>query len=114
MENIELSPWELWSHSLVWALIGIAFIKLLVYPRDTKFRFWFWIKDNLRDVALGLLLTLITIKLGAIIVDVLKLVGVDLTGIDVKIKEAGFDPVQLALIIAMVFQWQLWKRRKKE
>lgn len=112
MEQIELSPWELWGHAIGWTIIGVTFIKLLVYPRKEKFRFWFWIKDNGRDVILGVLLTLITVKLGAILFDVLEAIGISFGPVQQVIQEAGLDPVQVSLVIAMMFQWWLFKRRK--
>lgn len=114
MENIELSPWQLWGSAIGWTIIGVTFIKLLVYPRSEKFKPWYWLKDNGRDVLLGILLTLITVKLGAIIFDMLAAVGVGFGPVTEVIEEAGLDPVQSALVIAMLFQWWLWKRREKK
>lgn len=114
MEEVSLSPWELWGHSLGWALIGIAFVKCVVYPRQQKFKLGFWIRDNGLDVLTGLLLTLITIKLGDIIIDILSLVGIDLSGIKDAMNEAQMDPVQFSLVIAILFQSWIWKRKKKK
>jgi len=112
MENIELSPWGLWSGAIGWTLVGILFVKMIIYPYKKKFKLGIWLGENTVDVIRGVLLTLITVKLGDIVVQILSLTGLNIGGVTDLIKDAGLDPVQLSLVIAMVFQFRLHKRRK--
>lgn len=112
MEEITLSPWHLWANAIGWTLIGIAFVKAYVYKRGKKFDFWYWISDNLQDVITGILLTLISVKLGEVIFQILaKVVGIDFTGVLETIREYNLDPIQISLILAIAFQIWLEKRK---
>lgn len=114
MEEIVLSPWKLWAGAIGWTLVGILFVKSLVYPFKKKFSLKIWIEENLLDVIRGVLLTLITVKLGDIVIQLLtKYLGLDFSGINEAITSAGLDPVQISLLIAIVFQMWLYKRRLK-
>lgn len=118
MEEITLSPWELWSQAIGWTLIGITFVKLLVLDKSLilkkEFDIWFYIKDNILDVLRGITLTLVTIKLGEVVIQLLGIFGIDFGGIADTIKTAGLDPVQISLVVAIIFQWWLYKRYRKK
>lgn len=114
MEEITLNPLQLWLGAIGWTLVGILFVKALIYPFKKKFNFNTWLQENTLDVIRGVLLTLITVKLGDITIQLLtKYVGLDFSGITEGIKDAGLDPVQISLVIAIIFQLWLYKRRKK-
>lgn len=114
MEDIILKPLD-WLSAIGWTLIGIAFVKALIFPHGVSFSLRRWVKENLIDVIRGLLLTLITLKLGLIVIDLLQTyLGVNFEGIEKGIESAGLDPIQLALVIAIVFQYWLYKRRNKK
>ena len=115
MEKITLNPLELWLGAIGWTLVGILFVKALIYPFKKKFNIKTWMSDNLIDVIRGVLLTLIAVKLGDITIQLLtKYLGIDFSGITEGIKEAGLDPIQISLIIAIIFQLWLYKRKKKK
>jgi len=118
MEEITLSPWTLWSHAIGWTLIGIAFVKLLVLDKSVvlkkEFDWTRYIKENILDVFTGITLTLITVKLGEVVFQILGIFGIDVSGIANTIAEAGLDPVQISLVVAIVFQWWLYKRHLKK
>jgi len=118
MEEITLNPLELWSHAIGWTLLGIAFVKLLIIDKDIildkSFKWKFWIIDNAIDVLRGITLTLITVKLGEVVFSLLGTLGIDFNGVTSAIKDAGLDPVQISLIVAIAFQWWLYKRKLKK
>lgn len=113
INEIEVSPWELWYNAIGWALIGMAFFKGIIYDRRKKFDAGYWFRDNGLDVFVGILATLITIKLGAIVIDLLKIIGIDLSGIKEAMNNINMDPVQSALVIQIAFQYWLYKRKVK-
>jgi len=112
MEQITLSPWHLWGSAIGWTLIGIAFVKAYVYNRKNEFKLGYWLSDNLQDVIVGVLLTLISVKLGEVIFQLIaKIFGIDFSGILETIREYNLDPVQISLILAIAFQAWLEKRK---
>ena len=120
MEEITLNPMELWTQAIGWTLIGIAFVKLLVLDKSVilnkEFNWRYYITHNVLDILRGITLTLITVKLGEVIFSLLGTFGLDFNGVTETIREAGLDPVQISLVVAIVFQWWLYKRylKKKE
>jgi hypothetical protein len=118
MEEITLNPLELWSHALGWTLIGITFVKLLVLDKSVilnkEFDWVYYLKNNILDVLRGLTLTLITIKLGEVVFSLLGTFGIDFNGVTSAIQDAGLDPVQISLVVAIAFQWWLYKRYLKK
>lgn len=113
MENIDLTTLD-WISAIGWSLIGILFQKSWIFPHGTtSFSLTRWINENLIDVIRGLLLTLVVVKLGDIVFQVLFFVGIDLRGISEAIKEVGVDPIQLSLIVAIAAQYLLYKRKQK-
>lgn len=106
--------WQLWTHSLVWTLIGIAFIKAYIFPyRTEKFSWKYWIKNNTKDVIIGILATLILMKLGDVALAIAAAVGLDTAGLASTLQTVNLDPTQLALIVSMFVQWHLHKRKDK-
>lgn len=104
-----------WLSAIGWTLIGIAFIKSIEYNNNNKFSLSYWMKNNIIDVIRGLLLTLVTMKLGSIVVDLLEIyLGFDFNKIRGAITEAGLSPVQFSLVLAIIFQYWLLKRKKKK
>ena len=118
MEEITLNPLALWTQAIGWTLIGIAFVKLLVLDKSVilkkEFNWVFYIKNNILDVLRGVTLTLITVKLGEVIFSLLGTFGIDFNGVTETIREAGLDPVQISLVVAIAFQWWLYKRYLKK
>jgi hypothetical protein len=118
IEVITLNPIELWLQAIGWTLIGIAFVKLLVLDRKTvldgTFSWLYYIKNNLLDVLRGITLTLITVKLGEVIFSLLGVLGIDFGGVVETIQDAGLDPIQISLVVAIGFQWYLYKRKVKK
>ena len=118
MEEITLNPLALWTQAIGWTLIGIAFVKLLVLDKSVilkkEFDWVFYIKNNILDVLRGVTLTLITVKLGEVVFSLLGTFGIDFNGVTEAIKEAGLDPVQISLVVAIAFQWWLYKRYLKK
>jgi hypothetical protein len=110
MENILFKDW---LSALGWAIIGIAFVKVLIYPYGVNFSPWRWIKENIKDVLAGLLLTLIVLKLGLVLLIVVaKWAHIDLEGIDEALSSVNLDSSQLALIVAIIFQYKQYKSFK--
>lgn len=114
MENIDFTALD-WLSAIWWTFIGILFVKLLIYPYKKKFDLLVWVKENTLDVLRGFLLTLISVKLGDVVFQILgKYVGVDVQGIQDALHSINLDAVQSALVLAIVFQLWLYKRRKKK
>lgn len=112
MENIDLTTLD-WIGAIIWTIIGIAFFKACIFPHGhTKFSISRWLNENLADVIRGLLLTLVVMKIGDVIFQLLSFTGIDLTSLGDSIKEAGLDPVQFSLVVAIGFQYILYKRSK--
>ena len=104
-----------WLSALGWALIGIAFVKVLIYPHGLKFNVWKWIDENLKDVIAGLLLTLIALKLGLVLlIIVAKWIHFDLEGIEEALNAVNLNSSQFALIVAIVFQYKQYLKYKKQ
>jgi len=118
MEEIVLNPIELWTQAIGWTLIGIAFVKLLQLDKSTilnkTFSWKYYFKNNILDVLRGITLTLITVKLGEVMFSLLGIFGIDLSGVTEAITSAGLDPVQISLVVAIAFQWWLYKRGLKK
>lgn len=104
----------LWGSAIGWTLVGILFVKVWQYDKKVKFDPMFWIKDNTLDILRGIFLTLIVLKLGDITVEVLKYMGVDFTSVNNVFNEVGADPVQLSLVIAILAQYYLYKRKESK
>lgn len=112
--NVE-STWHLWLGSLLWTLIGIAFVKTYTFPYGQKTFSWkYWIKNNTRDVILGLLGTLILMKVGDAIIKIASAVGLDTNGVATVLQDVNLNPVQLALVVAIIVQWKLHLRKEKK
>jgi hypothetical protein len=111
-EQVIENTWKLWGNAIGWAMIGILFVKAMAYKRKTKFSISFWIGDNIVDVVRGLFLTLITVKLGDIIIDILKVGGLDLSWVKEAMNSTNMDPIQFSLVIAILFQYWLLRRRE--
>lgn len=118
MEEITLNPLALWTQAIGWTLIGIAFVKLLQLNKsvilEKTFSWSYYFKNNILDILRGIVLTLITVKLGEVAFSLLGVLGVDVSGITDVITEAGMDPIQISLVVAIIFQWWLYKRRLKK
>lgn len=102
-----------WLSALGWTVLGIGFIKVLIYPHKQKFELKKWISENTKDVLSGLLLTLVALKLGLVaIVALAKVFHIDLEGFEEVLNSVNLDSSQFALIVAMVFQYRLYKYNK--
>lgn len=114
MENIIFKDW---LSALGWAIIGIAFVKVLIYPHGVKFDLWKWINENIKDVLAGLLLTLIALKLGlALLILIAKWAHIDLEGIEEALESVNLNASQFALIVAIVFQYKqylIYQKKQK-
>ena len=117
MEELILNPWELWTQAIGWSLVGVAFVKLLILDRktilDKTFSWKYWLADNGLDALLGIGLTLITVKLGEVAFQVLGIFGINISGM-VESMPDGTDPVQISLVVAIAFQWWLYKHKIKK
>lgn len=103
--------------ALGWAILGIALIKAIIYPRNEKFILNKWISENIKDVIVGVLACPIIMQLGAIILGVVQYyTGVDTSAIEKLLNEANLSTIQLTLLLSMYIQWKLYKsyQKKKE
>lgn len=99
-----------WISALGWTILGIAFVKVLIYPYGAKFNLWKWVNENLKDVLAGLLLTLIALKLGLVLLILIaKWAHIDLDGIEEALNAVNLDSSQFALIVAIAFQYKQYK-----
>ena len=112
MENIDFTTLN-WFSAIGWTLIGFLFYKAWIYPHGVGFNPKKWLKENTLDLIRGLLFTLVVVKLGDVLFQLLSWVGLDTAKIIEIIKEANLDPVQLALLASIWIQHLLYKRRKK-
>ena len=55
---------EVWISGIVWSFVGIALVKLFYYKRVGTFSIKFWLNDNIKDVGLGFLLSIILLRMG--------------------------------------------------
>ena len=111
---IELSPWELWSQAIFWTVIGIALVKAIFYPYGAV-KFWSWIKGRpILDVIRGILITLVVVKLGDVVIDIAKALGLDMSAMDKVFEKIGHKPVELSLVVAMFVQYKIYMWRKKK
>lgn len=114
IEQIQLSPWELWSHAIWWTLIGIALVKAIYYPYGTV-KFWSWIKGRpILDVIRGILITLVVVKLGDVVIDVAEAFGLNVSALNKVFEKIGHKPVELSLVVAMFVQYKIYMWRKKK
>ena len=114
MENVDLTTLD-WLGAIGWTIVGILFYKAWIFPHGaTKFNIWRWLDENWIDFLRGLLLTLIVVKLGDIVFQLISLTGVDLNQVSAQLKEIGLDPIQTALVISIGAQHLLYKRKKKK
>lgn len=99
-----------YAFALWWTLLGIIFIKLLIYPRKVKFNGKVWIEENTQDVLIGLVACLIIMQLGAIVLNLVTVVtGFDMSGIQTTLEKLNLNPIKLSLVLSMVIQWKLYK-----
>lgn len=113
MGNIDLTTLD-WFSAMGWTIIGILFYKAWIYPHGAGFNVKKWFKENIADVIRGLLFTLILVKLGDVVFQLLAVFGIDVSVISEMIKKANLDPIQLSLIASVWIQHVLYKRRKKK
>ena len=102
MEN----TWKLWLDAIGWTLIGIAFVKAVKYPYGVNFSISTWLKENIIDVVIGILLTLIVVKLGEGVLAVIALAFPQLKEVTETLHKVNLDPIQLSLVIAILVQWK--------
>ncbi len=101
--------------ALGWAILGIAFVKAVIYPRNVKFNVSKWISENIKDVIVGILACPIIMQLGAIILSAVRYyTGVDTTAIEKMLEENHLSPMQLTLLLSMFIQWRLYKNYVKK
>lgn len=114
MEQIDLSPWELWGHSIGWTLIGIALVKAFIYPYgEVKFSQWVTGKPLL-DLIRGVLITLVVVKLGDVVIDIARALGLDVSAVNSIFEKIGHKPVELSLVVSMFVQYRIYMWRKKK
>lgn len=98
-------PSHIWIAGMIWAMIGAAFIKVLNYPKKAKFNLTYWLNDNLKDVLLGFLSSLIILRLGNYAYVLVQ----KYTTIDFDVPP---DFVMFMILIAGAIQYYLHKKRK--
>ncbi len=110
-----LKPWfELWGSAIGWTLIGIALVKCIKYPYGVAFSLRTWINENIIDVMIGILITLIVVKLGDGLFSIIATFFPQVKEITETLHKVDLDPIQLALVIAMVVQFKYvekWRPR---
>lgn len=99
--------------ALSWTVLGIAFIKAVIYPRKEKFNKRKWIEENTQDVIIGLLACPVIMQLGSFSLNLLTYwAGFDLSVLDTFLTKRGADPIKLSFILSMFIQWRLFKYYK--
>lgn len=96
---------EIWLAGVFWSIMGIAFIKVYFYNRKNKFSLKCWLNDNLRDVILGLIASLLILRLGDYVIHFLR------DRFNFTIPETT-DFVVYMIIISGSIQVYLHKKRK--
>lgn len=96
---------EIWFAGLIWTIIGISLVKLYYYKKNYKFNLKYWLNDNIKDVALGLLISLVLLRMGNFGLRIFEKV------FSYKLGEVK-DFVAFMLFASIFIQYQLHKRRK--
>jgi hypothetical protein len=95
---------EVWIAAFFWSLIGIIGIKLWAYKKRNKFNFKFWINDNSRDILLGILLSMVILRLGDYLIYIIN------NNTSFKIPETE-DFIAMMIVISAYVQYKLHKSR---
>lgn len=96
---------EVWVSGIAWSFVGIALVKLFYYKRTSAFSFKFWINDNIKDVGLGFLLSLIVLRMGNFGVRMFE------RAFDWQIGEVE-DFVAFMIFVSIFIQYKLHKNRE--
>lgn len=95
-----------WVSGIIWALAGIALVKIYYYKPRNKFSLKFWVNDNLKDISLGLLATLLLLRIGDVAILILALYMPSWAGI----LEGVNDSTIVVIIASVYIQVKLHKR----
>ncbi|MDO6813830.1 hypothetical protein [Tenacibaculum soleae] len=95
---------EVWLAGMFWSLQGIIAIKLYYLPSKEKFNLKFWLNDNLIDVVKGLFWSLVALRLGDYLIQVLR------QKMNFDLPETT-DFVVYMIIISAVIQYKLHQNR---
>ena len=99
---------EVWKAGIIWSLIAILFVKMfyLVRAKDKiKFNLKFWFNDNILDIIFGLFASLVILRLGDYVIELLR------NKFSFEIPETT-DFVVYMIVISGAIQVYLHKKRK--
>ena len=97
---------EVWIGAFIWTLIGIVLVKTYFYNSANKFNLKFWLNDNLKDTLLGLLSSLVILRLGDGTLHILE------DKFDYSVPFDTNDFVGFLLVVSIFIQYKLHKARK--
>jgi hypothetical protein len=66
---IELAQATEWFKGIGWSFIGIAIVKTYYVPSNEKFDISKWLRENFRDVFLGILISIAILRIGDSAID---------------------------------------------
>lgn len=95
----------IWGAGIIWSILGIALVKVWAIPRGVKLKPLFWLNDNIRDIILGLLSSLVLMRLGDWGIHLIK------QNFWENMPETT-DIVAIMIVISGALQYWLHKKRK--
>lgn len=100
--------WELLASSFIWASVGIiAYDVWLLSNSKEDFEFKSWVKSFLKSSLATFLGTLILIKLGDSVIEIMAALSSEVEKVVNVIKKQNLNPSQLALLIAIFLKHKL-------
>ena len=97
--------------ALLWTFIGIAFVKIVVFPYKERPTLKKWATDTFIDIIKGVIFTLVFTKLETFAFEILQdQFDMKINILD-KLKEYNLDESQLYLATAIIFQGFLASRK---
>lgn len=96
---------EIWIAGIFWAFFGIISVKLWFLNSEVKFNLKYWLNDNILDIVKGLIWALVILRLGDIVIQILK----NKFGYDLP---ETTDFVAAMILISGFIQYRLHKKRK--
>lgn len=94
-----------WIEGIIWSFMGIALIKVYYYDNSVGFNWKYYLNDNIKDILLGILSSLIVLRMGSYVISVIQ----NGFGIEIPYTE---DVVSLVIVISAYIQVKLHKNRK--